>query len=366
MMLRSVAFIWLVAMVHSREESSRHHVKGRANTQTAASEEPAVHPECTCVPHHQCNNSKGQGRKVESKDALAVHQNCKDDEVCCQLEDLKPPPKKPKCGHRPMEDLVSAMAQSSDNQALYGEFPWMVAVMGQQYINGGHQTGAYYCGGSLIRPDVVLTAAHCVKGKKYITIRAGEWSVRNLELYPVQNVKVKHVTVHEEYFAEKLHNDIALLFLESPVDLMASVATVCLPSQGENFDNNTCMASGWGKDVFGPAGQYQDIMKKVRMSVIPQSHCEEQLRSTKLETDFQLHDSSICALGLHGRDLCQGDGGSPLVCPTAGTTGASSYVQAGVVSWGLGCGGDSPSVYTNVAHFRNWIDHELASSILEL
>lgn len=53
----------------------------------------------------------------------------------------------------------------------------------------------------------------------------------------------------------------------------------------------------------------------------------------------------------------QGDGGGPLVCPTMDDS--NSYIQVGIVSWGIGCGGDIPGVYVNVTHFRPWIDREM-------
>ena len=56
--------------------------------------------------------------------------------------------------------------------------------------------------------------------------------------------------------------------------------------------------------------------------------------------------------------IFKGDGGSPLVCPIKGNP--SQYVQAGIVSWGIGCGQDGiPGVYANVAYLKPWIDEKM-------
>lgn len=63
----------------------------------------------------------------------------------------------------------------------------------------------------------------------------------------------------------------------------------------------------------------------------------------------------MCAGGEKGKDACNGDGGGPLVCPIDHE--GSRYYQAGIVSWGIGCGIENvPGVYVDVATFRNWID----------
>jgi secreted trypsin-like serine protease len=63
-------------------------------------------------------------------------------------------------------------------------------------------------------------------------------------------------------------------------------------------------------------------------------------------------------LKLHGL-IFQGDGGGPLVCPYADDP--TSYQQAGIVAWGIGCGeNNTPGVYANVALFRDWIDEQIA------
>lgn len=73
---------------------------------------------------------------------------------------------------------------------------------------------------------------------------------------------------------------------------------------------------------------------------------------------FPFHSSFLCAGGELGKDACNGDGGSPLMCLIDGTDDV--YYQAGIVSWGIGCGNKGlPGVYTNVAAFKSWIDTKL-------
>merc|ERR1711982_15769 len=65
--------------------------------------------------------------------------------------------------------------------------------------------------------------------------------------------------------------------------------------------------------------------------------------------------SFLCAGGVNGKDTCKGDGGSPLVCPSK--YDPNTYVQAGIVAWGIGCGEDgTPGVYADVAKASCWID----------
>lgn len=96
-----------------------------------------------------------------------------------------------------------------------------------------------------------MTAGHCVIDLKNITnivIRAGEWDTQtDDEIFPHQDRIVTEVKIHERYRPGSHFNDVALLFLEKPIDIAENVNTVCLPPQDFVFDHQRCFATGWGK-----------------------------------------------------------------------------------------------------------------------
>jgi len=137
------------------------------------------------------------------------------------------------------------------------------------------------------------------------------------------------------------------------------VDTACLPNPGDSFDFTSCFATGWGKDKFGRDGEYQVVLKEINLPVVPHDQCQASLRGTRLGTKFRLHPSFICAGGEPGKDTCKGDGGSPLLCPAK--YDPNTYVQAGIVAWGIGCGENGvPGVYADVSSASCWIDYVMS------
>lgn len=244
----------------------------------------------------------------------------------------------------------------------------MVAILFETTLEGNHKFNIYQCGGSLIHPKVVMTAAHCVNNQtkhKSLKIRAGEWDTQTVnELFSHQDRKVASVQIHEEFVDGRLYNDIALLFLETPVDLSENVDVVCLPPKNVQIDlSKKCIATGWGKDAFGQEGQFQVILKKIELPYVPRKDCIESLQKTRLGKTFKLHPSFLCAGGEPGKDTCKGDGGSPLVCQIRNKT--NQYQQVGIVSWGIGCGEiNTPGVYVNIPYLRDWIDEKMLDNNL--
>merc|ERR1712117_92531 len=169
---------------------------------------------------------------------------------------------------------------------------------------------------------------------------------------------VQNLDIHPEFNPRNLANDWAVLYTSQDFDLQAHIDTICLPQPEELFDFQTCFATGWGKDQFGAAGNYQVVLKEIDLPVVGHDQCEASLRTTRLGKRFQLDDSFICAGGVDGKDTCKGDGGSPLVCQSK--FDPTSYVQAGIVAWGIGCGEDNtPGVYASVSKGVCWIDYAM-------
>ncbi|XP_055598829.1 phenoloxidase-activating factor 2-like [Uranotaenia lowii] len=345
----------------------------------------AVHSKCDgkCVPLAECHTSDFGGENFFDLRAGIddeVEVDCDHYlEVCCDEGDIvttrrpsDPESSSPKprdggspggsssfenCGIR-NKDGAGFRITNAQNEAEFGEFPWMVSIL---TINAfDEHDSKYLCGGSLIRSDVVLTAAHCVVNRttEKLTVRAGEWDTKTTnEVRPYQDLLVTDIVVHENYNKAFQFNNIALLYLEREFDADEHVQLICLPPQGKQFDGQNCVATGWGKDNFF-SENYQVILKKVDLPIVSSEQCQSDLRKTRLGPRFALHNSFTCAGGEEGKDTCTGDGGSPLVCEDVDQP--NKYYQAGIVAWGIGCGqAGVPGVYTKSSLYTNWIEEKL-------
>ncbi|EEZ99183.2 phenoloxidase-activating factor 2 [Tribolium castaneum] len=345
-----------------------------------------------CVPYYNCDpntNTVQENADIDGTNKINIRMGEDEPkcdhylEICCKLAgganssnlQSTPPPTttaapnvrtdKPRgnstqlanCGVRNSQGLDFNLIGST-NEANFGEFPWMLAIL-RKNPTGGQKLAL--CGGSLIGPRVILTGAHCVHNVDVndIKVRAGEWDTQTTnERIPFQERNVARKIVHEHFLKGNLYNDVALLILDRPFTKTASVGTVCLPNQDQRFNANDCFATGWGKDSFGDKGRYAVILKKIQMPLVQNENCQKALRGTRLGASFILHRSFTCAGGQPNLDTCTGDGGSPLVCPDP--SNPSRYLQVGIVAWGIGCGESQiPGVYADVATFRTWIDLRL-------
>ncbi|CAO1298912.1 unnamed protein product [Diamesa serratosioi] len=316
-----------------------------------------------CVPIGSCNTKNHISTAlIERKGTICMSNS----EQCCDVRDIvtaKPAIfvstiKLPNCGYRNTDFHVKVLNGTESN---YIEFPWMVMILKKLKKNN---IETRISGGSLIHPKVVLTSAHLLTGsdisRSVIIARAGDWDVSNEnEMFDHQDSDVESIIFHEEFYKAGLWYDVALLFLKNAFIISDNVKPICLPPQDLSFDFNNCIVTGWGKNKYGKAGHNQDILKYIDVPIVSHQNCETSLKLTRrLNKNFKLHNSFICAGGEEGYDACQGDGGSPLICPISDKDGY--YYQAGIVSWGIGCGtAGVPGVYVKVSKIKNWIDRKL-------
>nr|XP_044251055.1 phenoloxidase-activating factor 2-like [Drosophila takahashii] len=258
----------------------------------------------------------------------------------------------------PIKDSALDNLCGLGNPSGPGQYPWVVAL---------YKRGNYIGGGSLIAPGVVLTAAHLVMNisANEIVVRAGEWDMASTsEQFRHEERSVVRVEPHEDFSFEASTNNIALLYLKSPLELKAHIRTICLPGEGKTFDQKSCLMAGWGKRSFQDPYN-SSKQKSVEMPMVKREDCQNQFRRTRLHRNFELHESLICAGGQRDKDACTADDGSPLFC--ALDNDPNRYEQAGIVSFGIGCSqANVPGTFTNVAMFRDYIDEKLAGGTFEL
>ncbi|MBC8505843.1 MAG: serine protease [Anaerolineales bacterium] len=229
-------------------------------------------------------------------------------------------------------------------EATPGAQPWMVALVD----DGLDAYDGTFCGGTLIAPQWVLTAAHCIED-----MRAAEMDViigrHQLSSSQGERIDVTHLIMHPDYYE---FHDIALIHLAAPATVGQPIPLVTNANEYLDDASTDARVTGWGLIPEKGEEFYPDNLYGVSIPIVTDEQCKATYGGDV--------DSTVICAGLEsgGADSCDGDSGGPLVVPNG-----NSWALAGVVSWGDGCGlPGGYGVYTRVVSYESWINGYLTGS----
>ena len=210
--------------------------------------------------------------------------------------------------------------------------PWQISLQDSE----GH-----FCGGSVVSETVIITAAHCVEGMfaSQIRVVAG---VSNLN-DSGQVRAVASIVEHPDYASSGVA-DIAVINLAQPLSLGGTVQPIALATTTDLSSANHALVSGWGATSENDEAGSSALLT-ASVPLVSDAACNLALGQDGISPAVE-----TCAGGT-GTDSCYGDSGGPLTVIDA--NGAPKL--AGVVSWGIECGADTPGVYAEVPALADFI-----------
>jgi len=224
--------------------------------------------------------------------------------------------------------------------ASLGQFPFHVLLI----IDGG-----YWCGGSLLNANWVLTAAHCLYQRSSTSI----YSIVDVNEGYYWTSTAAQFILHELYNNNQIINDIAMIRTASaaPNNLYTSYINLPRAQVGNSFAGYVSTIQGFG--VYSDAiGSVSSLKRFVSMPIMTNAACS---------SIWNVGAAQLCTDTSGGRDACGGDSGGGLFIGDA-YYHSGERIVVGIVSYGAaaGCELGYPGVYARVTSYIAWIDNAMA------
>lgn len=242
------------------------------------------------------------------------------------------------------EELIEDRIIGGTPVTRWNRYPYIVPILDSENRPLLGSRIRQYCVGTLVAPDVVLSAAHCQgregKSPDFVQFNALNLItpfVKNTRL--VDTIKIVKQVPHPNFDPFTLDNDLVLFKLSEKNE---EVSPVQLNRRFSLEDGDEVKVVGWGATA--EAGNASPILRHVLLDYIPNEVCN----SNQYGYFGQVLDSMICAAS-EDKDACTGDSGGPLLMPDPGGKNPAFDVQVGLVSWGVGCAQSLyPGVYAKI------------------